>query len=598
MKMKNKWKRMFAFGMSMLLAGSMPEAASAMFMDGLAGDHMVSMVTGEKAGTGDETDALSAFSLPGFERIATDSNAAKEPESKLVATNSDAVRKEEYPDTEAGEVTVLFSKVDMTIVQEGETELEVFHADETLDSVQKMYSTVDEDAKTVEVKAESFSVYAISYLKNGTRAGHMASRPQDGSTVEYPFLKGTDGSDSFRIPAMVTLDDGTIVAAADARWNTTYDGGGLDTIVSLTRNEGVTWEYTFANYLGDNGNVYNGSKSTAFIDPALATNGQKVYLLCVLYPYGVALNGKGNTLPKEVTGFNEDGKLRLKQSSADDSESSYQFYLDGDTIYTKDGKAVQGYVVDEYFNITGNGVDSNLFFHDSPYQVMRTSYLYLTSSDGEEGWSAPKLLNLKTDKEMAYLVSPGRGIVTGDGTIVFPTYSYKGNEETQRMDFIYSNDDGETWKRAETTGTPNQWSSESAVVELYDGTLRFFFRNGTKHLCYVDFADDEWERPIQTNVVINSNCQISAIKYSQKQRGNKVILVSCPTGPDGTGSNESTGGSAENGGKRLNGRIFVGVVKEDYSVEESNIMEWGEDKSIQVNTDNKEYGDTRWIFGR
>lgn len=531
MKMKNKWKRMFAFSMSMLLAGSMPEAASAMFMDGLAGDHMVSMVTGEKAGTGDGTDALSAFSLPGFERIATDSNAAKEPESKLVATNSDAVRKEEYPDTEAGEVTVLFSKVDMTTVQEGETELEVFHADETLDSVQKMYSTVDEDAKTVEVKAESFSVYAISYLKNGTRAGHMASRPQDGSTVEYPFLKGTASSDSFRIPA-------------------------------------------------------------------LATNGQKVYLLCVLYPYGVASNGKGNTLPKEVTGFNEDGKLRLKQPSADDSESSYQFYLDGDTIYTKDGKAVQGYVVDEYFNITGNGVDSNLFFHDSPYQVMRTSYLYLTSSDGEEGWSAPKLLNLKTDKEMAYLVSPGRGIVTGDGIIVFPTYSYKGNEETQRMDFIYSNDDGETWKRAETTGTPNQWSSESAVVELYDGTLRFFFRNGTKHLCYVDFADDEWERPIQTNVVINSNCQISAIKYSQKQRGNEVILVSCPTGPDGTGSNESTGGSAENGGKRLNGRIFVGVVKEDYSVEESNIMEWGEDKSIQVNTDNKEYGDTRWIFGR
>ena len=113
----------------------------------------------------------------------------------------------------------------------------------------------------------------------------------------------------------------------------------------MTRNEGVTWEYTFANYLGDNGNVYNGSKSTAFIDPALATNGQKVYLLCVLYRYGVALNGKGNTLPKEVTGFNEDGKLRLKQPSADDSESSYQFYLDGDTIYTKDGKAVQGYVV-------------------------------------------------------------------------------------------------------------------------------------------------------------------------------------------------------------------------------------------------------------
>ena len=486
------------------------------------------------------------------------------------------------PDSHAGEVTVSFAKVDMRAVKEGETQLEVFHMDERLEEAQKLDCTVNEEAQTIEVQAENFSVYAVSYLGNRTKASHMASRPEDGVTAGHPFPKGTGGSTSFRIPAMITLADGTIVAAADARWNTTYDGGGLDTIVSRSTDGGISWNYTFANYLGDNGNSYNGTRSTTFIDPALATDGDKIYMLCDLYPYGVALNGNKDIAPKAVTGFNEDGKLRLKKHNAEDSDDSYQFYLDGDTIYAEDGNAVPGYVVDEYFNITGNGTDSNLFFHDSPYQVMRTSYFYLTTSDdGGENWSAPQLLNVKTDEELAYLAAPGRGIVTEDGTIVFAAYSYKGSEATQRMDFIYSEDEGENWSRAET-GTPDQWSSESAVVELEDGTLRFFFRNGTSHLCYVDYREDGWEKPVQTSLLTNSNCQISAVRYSRKEKGRQVLLVSCPTGPDGQGSNSSTGGPAPDG-KRLNGKIFVGLVNED------NTMEWMEDKHIQVNQNNAEF---------
>ena len=107
--------------------------------------------------------------------------------------------------------------------------------DERLEEAQKLDCTVNEEAQTIEVQAENFSVYAVSYLGNRTKASHMASRPEDGVTAGHPFPKGTGGSTSFRIPAMITLADGTIVAAADARWNTTYDGGGLDTIVSRCR---------------------------------------------------------------------------------------------------------------------------------------------------------------------------------------------------------------------------------------------------------------------------------------------------------------------------------------------------------------------------
>ena len=80
----------------------------------------------------------------------------------------------------------------------------------------------------------------------------VTDRPQPGTTQGQPFEHDPDtaGSDSFRIPGLTTLRDGALLATADARWNTTYDGGGLDTIVSRSEDNGETWNYNFANYLG------------------------------------------------------------------------------------------------------------------------------------------------------------------------------------------------------------------------------------------------------------------------------------------------------------------------------------------------------------
>ena len=236
------------------------------------------------------------------------------------------------------------------------------------------------------------------------------------SNVYFEAGGASVNSSSYRIPAMVTLDDGTIVAAADIRWNTTYDGGGLDTLTARSEDGGVTWSYTAANYLGDNGNVYNGSQSTCFIDPCLtvAPDGKTVYMLVDLYPYGIALNGSGNTAPSTAVGFNDEGYLLL----SNDNHGTYSFYLKDGKIYNSSNNEVSGYTVDEYFNIYYNGtLESNLFYSGSPYKVVRTGYLYLTSSsDGGKSWSAPKLLNLKTSSEQVCLVGPGRGVTMSDGT--------------------------------------------------------------------------------------------------------------------------------------------------------------------------------------
>lgn len=375
----------------------------------------------------------------------------------------------------------------------------------------------------------------------------------------------TTKSQSYRIPSMVTLADGTIVAAADIRWNTTFDGGGLDTLVARSTDGGANWSYTVANYLGDNGNVYNGGMSTTFIDPNLlvAADGQTVYMLVDLYAYGVALNGDGSHIqPVADTGFDANGNLKLSNNE----HYSYDYYLKDGKIYNSSNQVEDGYTVDSYFNITyikdGETKQSNLFFADSPFKVVRTQYLYLTkSTDGGAAWSEPNLLDVRAKAkvaatENALLVSPGNSITTSDGFMVYPTYSFIDSDH-QALALIYSVD-GVHWERS-TDYTALNWSSEGAIVELQNGNLRVFVRNRTGYLCYVDFDMNtkSWIGHTQTTVPTNSNTQLSAITYSKTFNGNQVILVSCPTGPNEAGSTNN------DGSYRTNGKIFVGVVAAD-----------------------------------
>jgi len=52
-------------------------------------------------------------------------------------------------------------------------------------------------------------------------------------TQNQPFAERTAGSQYFRIPAFIVTQKGNLLAAADARYSTTGDGGGLDTIASV-----------------------------------------------------------------------------------------------------------------------------------------------------------------------------------------------------------------------------------------------------------------------------------------------------------------------------------------------------------------------------
>ena len=386
-----------------------------------------------------------------------------------------------------------------------------------------------------------------------TARAETGTKPEDGTTIGQPFPSGTGGSQNFRIPGLVTLDDGTLVASCDARWNHGGDACGLDTVVSRSTDHGATWNYTFANYLGDYGNQMN-QYSSAFIDPAIATDGETVYMIADVWPGGYAINTAPLRPVAGQNGFDANGNLRLSA----DNRSTYGYHLekntgDAESYYVikenATGNVVEGYTVDAYFNLTGNGVTSNLFYYDSPYLVYPTDYLYLTSSkDGGATWSVPSLLNLKKESEQTLLVGPGRGIVTSKGRIVFTAYEFTGGDRNSVC--FYSDDQGVTWTRGESV---SEISSEAAVVEA-EGKLYMFTRHGGYYVS--EDWGETWSPKKEVGVSYTLSCELSAITYSKKIDGKTAIILSAPTSG------------------RAAGKLFVALVQNDGT------LSWDYDYSV------------------
>lgn len=406
-------------------------------------------------------------------------------------------------------------------------------------------------------------------------------------TQGQPFAAKTAGSFNFRIPAMIATKNGSLLAAADARYQTTGDGGGLDTIASMSTDGGQTWKYSFPLFFPDS-DGYAGTDATTIIDPVLVQdqNGT-VYCMADVNPTGVTTMG-GYTAPNVGTGYiTVDGKERLALTSdyanvnetptAEDTET-YEYYV-GDwneegfaPVMNRAGGASE-YAVDKWYNLYSveggeyvadltqaqvnnaeTQIQQNAFYRDSELHVYNTGYImYAKSTDDGLTWGDPEILNpqIKRPEETGLLVSPGKGLLVSDGTIVIPFYEHGIGEENASI--IWSDDNGATWSRSnDVPGSDNGgfWSSESEVVELNDGTLRMFFRSGEGTVCYADAVrndsgDYEFAAPKRTTASCTSTCNVSASLYSKEIDGKQAILVSMP------------GGSG-----RANGKVFTFLVDE------------------------------------
>ena len=313
------------------------------------------------------------------------------------------------------------------------------------------------------------------------------------------FDRGYRGSASYRIPSLLTLTSGTILAGADQRVSSANDSpNDINFVVRRSLDGGRSWEpaRTVIDCPG------SGEDASSVIDSCMVQDPHtgRIHVLIDHFPGGI---GQPNCWAS--TGFDEQGRRLLR----DLDDGRYVVEADG-KVTTIDGQATEFRIEDDGTVLRDGHPAGN--FELAPgadptesLLAIPTSYLQIAHSD-DDGvtWSKPRDLNPQLKQPwMRFLgTCPGNGIALRHGPrpgrLVVPLYfNNDGNWLAMCATVAYSDDHGETWNLGHgpndgrrtpdgaldpRTFVDETWSlHEAAVVERRDGTLVLYMRN--QHPC-------------------------------------------------------------------------------------------------------------------
>lgn len=369
-------------------------------------------------------------------------------------------------------------------------------------------------------------------------------------------------SERNRIPALYTLNDGSVMAGADIRYAHGSDSpNNIDIAVAISKDGYTDWEYVMVNYFDDYADTVTSKDSASFIDSAIAQSSTgRIFIVADAQP-----SECGYLQCKTGTGYCEiDGKKRmlLTKGKNDDKLSTFEYFIgdfNGDfaPVFTKRDKKTTEYSVDREFRIYKNkeplyaeqkGADGitiqqNIFYSCAELKCYRTTYLWMRySDDNGKTWSHPQILSdqVKNDKESFLGVGPGRGIVVnhdGKERILFCVYDNNGlfkDPIFENASAIYTDDNGATWHRSNKIRIKAglQKTSEAQLVKIEGENykaLRMYARNLSNYIAYSDSFDggETWtDFRADRSLEGTKNCMVSLIETSKRIDGKQVILCS------------------------------------------------------------------------
>ena len=379
-----------------------------------------------------------------------------------------------------------------------------------------------------------------------------------------------DGIASYRIPALLKTDKGTLIAGADERRLHHSDWGDIGMVVRRSDDKGKTWgDRIVISNPRDNENARRAhAGSPVNIDMALVQDPKtkRIFSIFDMFVEGEAvrdLPGKapqayeqiGDKVYQVLYKKGEAGRYTIRENGEvfdpENRKTEYRVVVDPKKpAYSDKGDLYKGeeLIGNVYFDYS----DKNIF------RVSNTNYLWMSYSDDDgKTWSAPKDITYGIRKDWMHFLGtgPGTGIALHSGPhkgrLVIPAYttnnvSYLSGSQSSRV--IYSDDHGETWHAGEavndnrpvgnqtihssTMNNPGAQNTESTVVQLNNGDLKLFMRGLTGDLQVATSKDGgaTWEKDVKRySDVKDVYVQMSAIHTVHD--GKEYIILSNAGGP-------------------------------------------------------------------
>ncbi len=414
----------------------------------------------------------------------------------------------------------------------------------------------------------------------------MATDTMNKIAYDQPFDNKEFGSERNRIPALYTLNNGSVMASADIRYGHGADSpNNIDIAAAISENGYTDWNYVMINHFDDYADTVTSKDSASFIDSAIAQSSSgRIIVLADAYP-----SECGYLQSKTGTGYKViDGKKRLLLTKGKHSKrpSTFAYYIgdyDGDfaPVFKKSDSAKTEYSVDRDFRLYKNGkpiyadqkgadgvkIQQNIFYSASELKCFKTTYIWMKySDDNGKTWSKPKLISdqIKNEKESFLGVGPGRGLVVnhnGKERILFCVYDNNGifkDPAFENASVIYTDDLGETWHRSNSIKIKPaiKKTSESQLLRIDAGdykAIRIYSRNLSNYIAYADSTDGGITfTPFRADRALEGtrNCMVSLIDTTRKINGKQMLLC-------------SSGGNMLS---RADGLLRAGVVEENGDV--------------------------------
>ncbi|HEW3249077.1 TPA: exo-alpha-sialidase [Streptococcus pneumoniae] len=394
-----------------------------------------------------------------------------------------------------------------------------------------------------------------------------------------------DGIKSYRIPALLKTDKGTLIAGADERRLHSSDWGDIGMVIRRSEDNGKTWgDKVVISNLRDNPEAKDpAAPSPLNIDMVLVQDPttKRIFSIYDMFPEGRAVFGMPKTPEKAYEKIGD----KTYQILYKQGESGHYTVRENGEVYNAQNQKTDYRVVvnptepgyrDKGNLYKGQELIGNIYFAHStknPFRVANTSYLWMSYSDDDgKTWSAPQDITpmVKADWMKFLGVGPGTGIVLRNGPhkgrILIPVYttnnvSHLNGSQSSRV--IYSDDHGKTWHAGEAVNDNRQvdgqkihsstmnnkraQNTESTVVQLNNGDVKLFMRGLTGDLQVATSKDGgvTWEKDIKRYPQVKDvYVQMSAIHTMHE--GKEYIILSNAGGP-----------------KRENGMVHLARVEEN-----------------------------------